>query len=202
MEVIIPFLARLVAVGALVAGAPQGSPRAGSALRDQLSAFVAEYVTESRKQMDPEAKLSVRARRSFLNAQFATKAFSKATSIDEDFWERTDRRSILVGLIEVHFASCRDLTRARAAVTKADTVAFRLEVLTEFRTIAREHTLIFALSETPQDQQVSRLFQGLTRFRPEKAECMDERPARGGPLTRPAGAGRRPAGGPSRRGSR
>jgi hypothetical protein len=74
-------------------------------------------------------------------------------------------------LIEVRFASCRDLARAKTAVSRAGKNAFTLEVLTEFQSIAREHTLIFALSEAASDQRVSRLLQDLPSFAPEKAAC-------------------------------
>jgi hypothetical protein len=182
VEVSISSLARLIAVGLAIFGLLPAPPRAALAtldsLRERLSLFAAAYLTEGRVRLDPDAQFSPRERRSFLDHQFGTKAFSKAISIDEDFWERTDRHSILLGLIEVPFASCRDLAHAKAAVARADKEAFTLEVLTEFRTISRERTLIFALSESPFDGQVSRLFQNLTRFEPEKADCADGRSPR------------------------
>jgi hypothetical protein len=94
----------------------------------------------------------------WLAKDFRTTAFAKASGVDEAVLMTTAKVGPLhIGLLSVHFPSCKLLRAARARVEKASRFNFLLPVLTIFRIRELDHSLLFVFSETPLHRGVERI---------------------------------------------
>jgi hypothetical protein len=103
------------------------------------------------------------AQLAWLAKDFGTPAFTKASGLDEAvLLAKTESGPLHVGLLQVHFPSCKLLRAASGGVEKAKRLNFLLPVLTTFRTHERNHSLLFVLSETPLQSGVEAIYKDLS----------------------------------------
>lgn len=116
-------------------------------------------------------------RLAWLAKDFHAAAFRQADRVDEAHlhWQSADGL-LHLGLLVVRFPHCRQLRDARAAVLKTGRSNFALPVLTVFRTVARDHDLLFVFSETPLHARVEALWKSLAEVTGGEAPCADPRP--------------------------
>lgn len=111
-------------------------------------------------------------RLAWLAKDFGSRAFIKADRLSEALLQRQMAGQPLhLELWLLHFPTCRALADARAAVKKVARSNFELPVLTVFRTRAREHDLVFLVSETPFHPHVQALFKNLGTVLGNETPC-------------------------------
>lgn len=177
--------APVVAAGARLDAQPATQPPAVLAgapatFRDALQAMHIRLSAPSFGNWDiavgnPERK----ERLAWLARDFHAPAFRQANRVDEAHlrW-KSDDGLLHLGLLVLRFPHCRQLRDVRAAIVKTGRSNFALPVLTVFRTVARDHELLFAFSETPLHARVEALWKSLPEVLGGEAPCADPRPPR------------------------
>jgi hypothetical protein len=96
----------------------------------------------------------------FLNDQFATDIFTKASLIKlADFVTYfPENSSAHAAIIETAFKQCSQLLSAYKKVRALNSQKFNLKVLNKFRSYKQDHSLMFIVSETPLQPEITQLF--------------------------------------------
>src|SRR5262249_36138894 len=149
-------------------------------LLQQLMTFCLARLPSS---LSPSALAAVRDdkntqwRLAFLDKDFKTRAFRRATHVDEALLDTTvDGDPLQLSLYAIDFKTCADRDRAHRAVVASKRDAFRIPILTMFRAVPVGHSLAFVVSESVMRPDVRRLLDETPQFLPDKRRC-EERPA-------------------------
>jgi hypothetical protein len=96
-------------------------------------------------------------RLAWLAHDFHAPVFLRSDRLDEARVPERALDSLHVGVLAIRFGDCRALAEAKTKVERSGRQNFALPVLTLFRMRARDHSLVFVLSETPMHGAVAAL---------------------------------------------
>jgi len=117
---------------------------------------------------------AARERLGFLSRDFKTTAFDRASAVNAiDILPNQASAPFHISGIEMVFGSCPDLQKASEVVHASGRQNFLNKLLTVFRVVERDHSLIFIFTESALNDAAMALLEYSSSLAPESAPCKE-----------------------------
>ena len=126
-----------------------------------IEKFKIRYLGNSTPYKIKDNKINVKGVIQFLNEDFRTNVFNKFCFMEYSNFQFLQKGSAQLGFINISFQTDRDLVKAASIIRKTKRSNFKLEVLTRFKLITKNNSLILIFSETPSNSLITKYFKDM-----------------------------------------